>query len=85
MQRPEFDKLFTPENEKAMIAKLRDMRDFQDKTRKEKREAIQEKQEQIAPEFNARIQAFIQQKKSEGKHMNQIKVMVKKQFGITVV
>lgn len=85
MQSQEFNKLFTEENQKAMVAKLSEMRLFSDKTRKEKREAIQEKQEVIAPEFNERIQAFIKQKKSEGKHINQIKSMVKKQFGITVI
>ncbi len=84
MNSENFHKLFTEDYNKAKLASIFEPENFQSKTKEEKREIIEREQQTISPELGQAIHRFIQANKGRV-HGNQLRSMVKKQFGITVV
>lgn len=86
MNNENFEKLFNKEHHEAMIAQIDKVKwpTLRAASKEEKRDFIEEQQKQISPELDEAIQRYINEHKGRvnGK---QLRGMVKKHFGITVV
>ena len=86
MNSENFEKLFHGLSNEAKLARFSelDAKQFKKSSKKGKLEMIEERQETIAPEYAEAIQRYINEYKGrvQGK---QLRSMVKKHFGITVV
>lgn len=86
MKNENFEKLFTKEHQDSMIAifSKSESQKLREAKKSEKREMVKQRHVQISPELDEAIQRYINANKGrvQGKQLRQ---MVKKQFGITVV
>ena len=86
MNSENFNKLFNEKHNEAMMSLFSKVEQstFKEKSKEEKREIIERTQQTISPELDKAIHQFITAKKAttNGKQLRQ---MVKKRFGITVV
>lgn len=86
MNNENFEKLFTKEHSESMMAAFSktEFPKLKKSTKEEKLEAIEQRQTTISPELDQAIQRYINEHKGRvnGK---QLRGMVKKHFGITVI
>lgn len=86
MNSENFEKLFTKDFANAKLASFNmpEAQTFKRMPKSEKRKAIEDRQQTISPEYAQAIQRYINEHKGrvQGKQLRQ---MVKKHFGITVI
>jgi hypothetical protein len=86
MTNENFEKLFTKEHQEAMLAtfSITEFPTLKKASKEERLRIIEERHVKISPELDIAIQKYITEHKPR-KHPKQLRQMVKKKFGITVV
>lgn len=85
MNSDNFNKLFTEDHKDVLLAQIGNWPTLKEpRTKSEIREIIEREHKPISPELDEAIQRFIKANKGHV-HGNQLRAMVRKHFGITVV